>query len=171
VRVVSLNPSICMTLYGLPVSFRCCTPGTEGSIGYCCAGTFSFGLPERSGTEGPAIRRLGTLLVLLLFLCILSHFGFDSPSSAVDPLVALSAAVAAAAFAAGAGLLLSGGHDVLLLDGRRWWDGRVTRHAEAVRGRAEQALGEVTAGATAAARLARRVSFDENMSSSDERWW
>jgi len=158
-------------MYSPPVSFKCCTPGTDGSIGYCCAATFSFGLPERSGNAAPAIRRLGTLLVLLLFFCILSHFGFDAPSSALGPLVALSAVVTAAAFAAGAGLLLSGGHDVLLLDGRRWWDGRVARHAEAVRGRAEQVLGVVTAGVTATARLARRVSFDENMSSSDERWW
>ena len=94
----------------LPEGCICCVAGTEGSPAKWSCGVCTAIDRER-----------------LLLLTLLPPLGSD-----IGDLLVGASSAPPTAFVAGVGFpppaLLSGGHDALLLEGRRWWEGRQLMH-------------------------------------------
>lgn len=140
----------------LPFSCKCCMPGTAGKPANwsICSRLLLIRSPSDACSLFSVLSDACTLLFSFLFVRLTGCAGADAGACDASP------EAAAAAFAAGAGLLLSGGHDALLEEGRRWWPGLAAKHCvvrcAAVEGGFEMAAAEV-------ARWDTRDSLVENM--------
>lgn len=139
----------------VPFLLMCCTSGTRGRAAYRSSNTIEFlPFPPILSTPTPCCCCCRPKLLPTFFAFLGAGAGCVAVSSP-----------SGATFASGAGLLLllllvSGGHEALLLDGRRWCAGR-WRAVEDFGGAARTKAGG--AGALAEARWARRESLVENI--------